>query len=232
MSESDGSSLFVSPHLDDAVLSCGRLMAGLTGVTVVTALAGSPDRWDEVTGWDQACGFATGDDVLAARLSEDRAALRILGARQRTINGLDDQYGPQPGRPGLVRDGIESALADLAPQSCAIPLGLQHPDHIEVRNVALLVAAQAPSPPVWTVYEDLPYGRNDPGGQFHDEAFAAYAEAGFRLRELQPDLDSTMPIKAAAAECYVSQLGAMRRFSPSFDRDIESERYWALERPS
>ena len=231
MSDSDGSSfLVVSPHLDDAVLSCGRLMARLEGVTVVTALAGSPDRWDELTGWDAACGFAVGDNVVAARLSEDQAALGLLSAQQRTVQGLDDQYGPQPGRTGIIRAGLESALAELEPHSCAIPLGLQHPDHIEVRRVALLVAARAASPLAWTVYEDLPYGPNDPSGQFHDEAFAAFAGAGFLLRERHPDLDPTMPVKGAAVECYASQLGAMRRFNPNFDRDIETERYWSLER--
>jgi LmbE family N-acetylglucosaminyl deacetylase len=233
VSDSEGSGfLFVSPHLDDAVLSCGRLLARLEGAAVVTALAGSPDRWDELTGWDAACGFVAGDNVMAARLSEDRAALGVLKARQRTVEGLDDQYGPQPGRAHLIRAGIESALAELEPHSCAIPLGLQHPDHIEVRRVALLVAAQAPTPLVWTVYEELPYGPNDPGSRFHDEAFAAFAEAGFLLSELHPDLDPTMGTKAAAAECYTSQLGAMRRFNPNFDRDIETERYWSLHRPN
>jgi LmbE family N-acetylglucosaminyl deacetylase len=233
VSDSDGSScLFVSPHLDDAVLSCGRLMTCHEGVTVVTALAGSPDGWDELTGWDAECGFVAGDNVVAARLSEDRAALGVLNAQQRTVDGLDDQYGPQPGRTGIIRAGIESALAELEPHSCAIPLGLQHPDHIEVRRIALLVAAQASSATVWTVYEDLPYGPNDPSGQFHNDAFTAFAEAGFLLRELQPELDPTMRIKAAAAECYQSQLRAMRRFNPNFDRDIETERYWSLERRS
>ena len=231
MSDVDGpSSLFVSPHLDDAVLSCGRLMACHEGVTVVTALAGSPAGWDALTGWDAECGFVPGDDVVVARLSEDRAALAVLNAQQRTINGLDDQYGPQPGRSGIIRAGIESALVELAPRRCAIPLGLQHPDHIEVRRVALEVAADAQSPTTWTVYEDLPYGPNDPSGRFHNEAFAAFAEAGFLLSKLQPDLDSTMRLKAAAVECYASQVGALRRFNPNFDRDIEIERHWSLER--
>ena len=231
MSDADGPGyLFVSPHLDDAVLSCGRLMACHEGATVVTALAGSPASWDEVTGWDAECGFAAGDNVVAARLSEDRAALGVLKSQQSTVDGLDDQYGPQPGRSGIIRAGIESALAEIEPRNCAIPLGLQHPDHIEVRSVALLVAAHAQSPTVWTVYEDLPYGPNDPSGQFHDEAFAAYAEAGFLLNQLQPELDSTMRIKAAAVECYTSQLGGLRKFNPNFDQDIEIEHYWSLER--
>ena len=230
MGDSEGPGyLFVSPHLDDAVLSCGRLMARHEGATVVTALAGSPASWDELTGWDAACGFMTGDNVVAARLSEDRAALGVVHARQRSVNGLDDQYGPQLGRGGIIRAGIESALTEIEPRGCAIPLGLQHPDHIEVRRVALLVA-DAPWSTVWTVYEDLPYGPNDPSGKFHDEAFAAFADAGFLLSELRPDLDSTMRIKAAAVECYASQVGALRRFNPNFDQDIEDERYWSLER--
>jgi len=230
MSDTDGSSsIFISPHLDDAVLSCGRLMACREGVTVVTALAGSPTSWDEPTGWDAECGFHPGDDVVAARLSEDRAALDLLHARQRWVEGLDGQYGPQTGRSGIIRAGIESALVELEPRSCAIPLGLQHPDHIEVRRVALQVAARTHSSTAWTVYEELPYGPNDRSGRFHDEALSAFAAAGFVLTELQPELDPTMRTKSAAVECYVSQLGALRRFNPNFDEDIVIERHWSLE---
>jgi LmbE family N-acetylglucosaminyl deacetylase len=71
----------VSPHLDDAVLGCGRLLAAHPGATVITLYAGAPSTYpDPPTRWDQVAGFGPGDDVLAARKDEDRAALAELGA--------------------------------------------------------------------------------------------------------------------------------------------------------
>jgi len=43
--------LVVSPHLDDAVLSCGRLLAGRPGSVVATVFAGVPSRPDQCTDW-------------------------------------------------------------------------------------------------------------------------------------------------------------------------------------
>ena len=219
--------LVVSPHLDDAVLSCGRLLALHPGSTVLTALAGSPPAWEELTLWDGLCGFGPGDDVMAARLIEDRAALAALGATQLTIEANDSQYGQLEQRAELVRSGIQAALDRMGAGTCAIPLGLQHPDHQEVRRIALSCVAATGSALDWVVYEDLPYGRSDPGGTAHDEAVAAIESAGFRLSDLRPALDPEMTAKAAAVACYPSQLLALR-LSPTFDADIEVERYWSL----
>src|SRR5262247_2386488 len=72
----------VSPHLDDAVLGCGRLMARHPGATVVTVYTGKPAAYpDPVTRWDGLAGFAPGEDVLGARKREDEKALAQLGAR-------------------------------------------------------------------------------------------------------------------------------------------------------
>ena len=71
----------VSPHFDDAVLGCGQLLSAHPGATVVTVLGGRPESYpEEVTHWDASGGFATGDDVVAARREEDRNALAVLDA--------------------------------------------------------------------------------------------------------------------------------------------------------
>jgi LmbE family N-acetylglucosaminyl deacetylase len=219
--------MVLSPHLDDAVLSCGRLLARRPGSIVLTALAGSPPAWDQLTLWDRLCGFGVGDDVMAVRIDEDRNALGVLGASQQIIEALDGQYDPPEPRADLVRSGIEAALERLSPATCAIPLGLQHPDHQEVRQIALSCVGSSGPPVEWVVYEDLPYGRSDPDGSSHAEAVAAIESAGLRLSELRPDLDPEMTTKAAAVACYPSQLLALR-LSPTFDADIEIERYWSL----
>src|SRR5436305_15085471 len=71
----------VSPHLDDAVLSCARFMAAHPGCTVVTVFAGTPPAYPEpMRLWDEQSGFAPGDDVMDARRHEDCAALAVLDA--------------------------------------------------------------------------------------------------------------------------------------------------------
>ena len=73
----------VSPHLDDAVLSCGNFMASHPGVSVVTVFAGNPPAYptDPMRQWDVQSGFAPGDDVMETRRHEDDAALEVLGAK-------------------------------------------------------------------------------------------------------------------------------------------------------
>ena len=62
----------VSPHLDDALLSCGELLARCGGASVVTLFAGAPADYEVVT-----------------RLGTERAALHqgktlLLRAAKRT----------------------------------------------------------------------------------------------------------------------------------------------------
>src|SRR5262245_53606305 len=73
--------VIVSPHLDDAVLSCGRFLGAHPGTHVVTVFAGNPPAYPEpLRLWDLQSGFAPGDDVMEVRRQEDKAALAILDA--------------------------------------------------------------------------------------------------------------------------------------------------------
>ncbi len=91
----------LSPHLDDAVLGCGRLLAEHPGATVITVYAGAPGAYPEpMTHWDTISGFRAGDDVLAIRRGEDRGAL----VRARRDAGLARfRRAPVPGSSGLGR---------------------------------------------------------------------------------------------------------------------------------
>jgi LmbE family N-acetylglucosaminyl deacetylase len=75
----------ISPHFDDAVLSCANLIADVPDATVLTIFSGGPGRAGQISGWDRSCGFSTGDDVMGARAAEDLAALQQLGATQRSV---------------------------------------------------------------------------------------------------------------------------------------------------
>src|SRR5262249_20683360 len=68
--------IVISPHPDDAVLSCGRFLAAHPGVQVVTVFAGVPARYPDPPGrWTVLSGFGAGDDVVRARRAEDDDAI-------------------------------------------------------------------------------------------------------------------------------------------------------------
>ena len=73
--------LVISPHLDDAVLSCGALLLAHPGATVATLFAASPPAYtDPLNEHDTDCGFRPGDDTMAVRREEDVRAMRAVGA--------------------------------------------------------------------------------------------------------------------------------------------------------
>jgi hypothetical protein len=98
----------LSPHLDDAVLSCGALMAYArrrVPVTVVTAFtAGSPPPY---TLSGRRClrlaGMRDAQELYAARRAEDRSVLSAMGVAWRHLGLLEGLFRVKPGRGGRVR---------------------------------------------------------------------------------------------------------------------------------
>src|SRR5207244_5204724 len=121
------------PHLDDGVLSCGRLLAGRPGSAVVTVCAGTPRDDALVTEWDARCGFDSARDAMAARRREDDAALTLLQARPVRLPFCDSQYGEAPPRDDVQR-ALREALVGLAPEAVLYPMGLFHSDHVLVHE--------------------------------------------------------------------------------------------------
>jgi LmbE family N-acetylglucosaminyl deacetylase len=77
--------LFLSAHLDDAVLSCGALMAELAGrcpLTVATVFteACPPPHTRAARSFLRQCGAPDAAGLFAARRAEDRAVVADLGA--------------------------------------------------------------------------------------------------------------------------------------------------------
>ena len=105
----------VSPHLDDAVLGCGRLLAAHPNATVITVYAGAPSPYpDPPTSWDQLAGFGPGDDVLARRRGEDERALAELDATPVWLDFVEHQYLERPDWVGADQtvDTLEAAIRD------------------------------------------------------------------------------------------------------------------------
>lgn len=178
--------VFLSPHLDDAVLSCGGTIHHLTQqevpVLIHNTMAGDPpnplpdsplvrelhERWQ------------VGENPMAIRRQEDEAAAQVLGASvefamelpdciYRTANGSaiyvagdDDLFGE------IAPDDPAHAVLEKTPLPAAdylyVPLGVgHHVDHQLVRDWVLsTVGAQRAAPlPKILFYEDYPYAENE-----------------------------------------------------------------------
>lgn len=150
----------VSPHLDDAVLSCGALLAAHPGSLVITVLAGGKASWDTVTPWDASCGFSPGEDVIAARRAEDAEALQRLRARPLWLDFLDAQYGGPPPVDEMTA-ALEQAISLQRPDMLVVPLGLFHSDHLAVAEASIPLVHAGLARASYA-YEDVPY-RRTPG---------------------------------------------------------------------
>jgi LmbE family N-acetylglucosaminyl deacetylase len=214
----------VSPHCDDAVLSCGGLLAARPGATVVTVFAGDPPPGAPLTEWDVAAGFRPGDRPMAARRAEDGAALALLGARPVWLRFLDAQYGPPP-PDDAVAAALERLLSGAGPRCVAVPLGLFHEDHRLVHRAALRARERHPGHD-WLVYAEALY-RRIPG--LVDAALAGLADAGLRAAPLEPTRHSSPALKRRAVACYRSQLRALATPGrPGHADAFAPERLWRL----
>jgi LmbE family N-acetylglucosaminyl deacetylase len=215
----------VSPHCDDAVFGCGALLARHPGAVVLTIFAGRPPVYG-LTGWDEAAGFGAGDDVVAARRAEDRAALAILGATPVWLEFLDSQYGRSPSVTEVaaaVETGVLGANADAV----AVPLGLFHVDHQLAHEAALVVACRHPELR-WFAYEDAIYRRVS---GLIDDRLDRLRNQGFRPAAADLRVHDGPDLKRRAVACYASQLRALSAPGfPGYDDVFEPERFWRLTR--
>jgi LmbE family N-acetylglucosaminyl deacetylase len=234
----------VSPHLDDAALSCALFLAAHPGSCLITVFTAGPASVSPLTTWDRAAHyFKDGADVMAVRRGEDAAAAALVRAAALHLPYWDRQYrNEQYGYHGPAEAELAPAIAaDLLtqavkpPQPWLIPLGLGHPDHRLATDAALRCATHtwttpaqpvpAPRPAAVYVYADLPYAVEDPAGVA--ERKRHLAERGFALEE-----DGTLEfgtdrrLKAAVLRCHTSQRRILRRRARTAIRT--PEQIWRL----
>ncbi len=173
--------LVLSPHLDDAVLSCGALLARLAGqqpITVATVFtAAAPPPWSlPARRHLRALGVPDADDCFAQRRAEDRDVLAGIGAVPVHLGFRDALF--RRGRVGpayptfrfdAARGRVASCDAELAARVSAriaelararaagvvlAPLGVgRHVDHLITRRAARELAGGVPV----VYYSDFPY---------------------------------------------------------------------------
>ena len=83
----------VSPHLDDAVLSCGLFLAANPGSSIVTAFSHGPSRVSPLPAWDAGARyFPDGADVMGVRRGEDVSSAAMAHAGVLHLGYWDGQY--------------------------------------------------------------------------------------------------------------------------------------------
>ncbi|HEY7070959.1 MAG TPA: PIG-L family deacetylase [Acidimicrobiales bacterium] len=175
----------VSPHLDDAVLSAGGIIAATARrggrVRVVTVFDGAPAViGPDARAFHEACGL--GDDAMDVRRGEDDRALATLGASPERLGlrealyrtgtrgqpvyaGEPDIFCADPGREPAIVGQVAEALAcaldgedseDGEDELVLVPVGVGgHVDHVIVRRAAERDLRAGDR--AWGYYEELPY---------------------------------------------------------------------------
>jgi LmbE family N-acetylglucosaminyl deacetylase len=223
----------LSPHLDDAVLSCALFLAANPGSRVITVFANGPSAVSPLTPWDKAARyFTTGADVMAVRRDEDSRASALLGAAAEPLCYWDSQYrNERYGYDGPQGDDLSKVIvADLlsraagsAREAWLIPLGLGHSDHLLTADVGLQLAEQLAGD--WYIYEDLPYALGNDGGV--QSRKSDLARRGFALEPADTlNISSDRAVKKAAIACHASQRRPLGRRAKAAVR--AQERIWAL----
>ena len=225
----------ISPHLDDAALSCSLLMAAHPGSYLTTVFAGGPASVRPLTPWDRAGRYFTdGADVMGTRRAEDARAAVLIQATARHLSYWDRQYrNDRYGYTGLPdRDLPEVIAEDLLRQDPAadawmIPLGLGHPDHRLAADAALIAVKRwLPFQRVY-LYEELPYAVEDPAevaGRKQRLAERGLALVADHTLERRDD----RALKKAVFRCHASQRRQLRWRARTATRT--PERVWQLVR--
>ncbi len=217
--------IYLSPHLDDAVLSCGGLIASQVaageGVAVVTVFAGDPGP-GPLSDFAQALHrlWGVGPKPVGDRRTEDHLACGRLGASVIHLPLLDAIYRVGPAN--VVRYDSEEAIfgpahpadAGLVEEICGhlfracpleallyCPLGLgRHVDHRLTR-----MAAERLRRPLW-YYQDLPYAAR--GGTPPVEFGAP------------PGRERLLPLSLEQIDSWVAAIAEYRTQVPMFWSDV------------
>lgn len=250
--------VYLSPHLDDAALSCGGSIRRQTqagrSVVVLTIFAGSPSRPDiSPLGAQVRLGWGGFAHPVAERRREDRKANHLLGAHCWHLEYLDAIYRLEgdsflyerdeelfdsPHRSDLelvprIAESIRETCSAQQPELIA-PLGAgNHVDHQLVRESVLTLQDRFAQ---IVFYEDYPYVEL-PGALTH-------ALEGIRVDRRRSRIQGfdkgCMTAKIDAIATYTSQIHALFESAEMMATRVRdyavalsseegySERYWCL----
>jgi LmbE family N-acetylglucosaminyl deacetylase len=228
--------IFLSPHLDDVILSCGGLIAEQLKagkqIEIWTICAGKPPA-KELPPFAETlhARWQTGPDAIVARRKEDKEACRILGVRSRHLDIPDCIYRRLPGGEPLINEEkdlnqpispgekplvarlaqtLNNALPAHVPLVCPLTVG-GHVDHRLTR-----AAAEALCRPLW-FYADYPYIAND---MSHLSSFIENSWRAF-LQWITPE---GLTAWQEAIKAYTSQISTFWGNTTEMNNAVE--KYW------
>jgi hypothetical protein len=231
--------VILSPHFDDAVLSCWHLLDQPGEVSVVNVFAGEPAELDVPAWWDQYTGATDSAERVRERIEEDRRALALAGRASVNLGFLDEQYRDQAQPLAALTEQIEAQLPAGAHIYAPAAFG-NHTDHALVRAAALELRAAGFEV---SLYADLPHatvhgwpawvtGSQDPAtadlaGTFWERALAGTEAKTPTVHRLDAAAHAR---KLSAVRMYGTQLQALTEYAGRPLTDLETLGYevaWA-----
>lgn len=219
--------IYISPHLDDAVLACGGTIATHVAnqqqVLVVTVCTGTPPadaQRSPFVAHIHALWQLEAEEVMQSRRQEDRQALAQLGADIHWLGLLDAIYRQPEAYSDNTRlfghiapddtlgVAVAAALGELLRQqpqaTLHAPLGVGgHVDHQIVYQAAADLACAGAAV---AFYEDFPYVCLPDA---LDARLRYLAEQGDTFSPCTLTIDATLAHKIQAIAAYASQLAAV-----------------------
>ena len=226
MSETSPRLFIVSPHFDDAVFSCGALLAAHPDTAVCTVFAAPPEH-EMHTEWDEKSGFTNASEAIRERTLEDNRALEVLDAIPLRMPFRDSQYSDSPSISKMAA-ALEETIYRTTANTLLMPLGLYHDDHVRVFEACCEILPRL-SHLAWFGYEEAIH-RRTPG--VVQARLADLAQRGMVATPAHPSAGHTIDIqrrsqlKREAVNAYASQLRAFG--AGNYDDIFATERYWQL----
>ena len=229
--------IFLSPHYDDAVYSCGGIIHQFAQrgdvVHIITVMGGDPPDAlpDTPIVRDLHQRWAAGEAPVTTRRSEDRAAAAVLGATgvhlpipdcvYRTANGtalypderaLWNHIHPADPAPALMGKALLAHITAEAVVYAPLAVG-GHVDHLIVRDWALAQRFAV------LFYEDYPYSEQ-PGAV---EAALAHLPTGRGQRVATVLLtQAAIAAKIEAAKAYQSQISTFWQDAAALEQRVRA----------
>ncbi len=221
----------LSPHLDDAVLSCWHVLGREGDVHVVNVFTGSPEDGRGDYAWDRLTGSSDSVERMRERIAEDAAALGRAGLTAANLGLLDNQYRTD----GLPPADVAARIRAQIPTGSVVyaPAGLgDHPDHLLVRDAALELKRAGHDV---RLYADMPHAAmvgfpgwvtGSPNGHVNGRWEARMAEVSVGPPLVQNLNDAAWEQKQAAVGDYATQLPGLEQMAPLETLRFEIE--WPL----
>jgi LmbE family N-acetylglucosaminyl deacetylase len=229
----------LSPHFDDAILSCWSVLSREPGTAAINVFTAAPAGDVPLTSWDRFTGARDPRERMLERAREDAEALERVGVRPVNLPFVINDYRR---REQDVKPLVSQIRLHLNGSTIYAPAGIgRHPDHFAVRAAAVWLLAQGFAV---ILYGELPYcchygwphwvhgGEPDPhlDVTFDWKQSLGYGDVSVApeaavITELSPREQEE---KLSAIRMYRTQYSGMARLLAAEDA-LRYEVFWPLE---